>query len=197
MDLDRTLRPAADRVRQSAVVSALIVAVLWVIETLDVLTHHAIDASASLRAWEVSDLWSIFTMPFAHYGWAHLEANSALLLPLGFVLALSGIAVLVRVTFVVMLTSGLAAWLLSPPHTAVAGASGVVFGWLTYLIVRGFWTHRWPQVAVGLVLAVVYGSVLWGVLPQHTHVSWQGHLGGAIGGLLAAKLSGERAVTSR
>ena len=135
-------------------------------------------------------------MPFAHYGWAHLEANSALLLPLGFVLALSGLAVLARVTFIVTCTSGLAAWLLSPPHTAVAGASGVVFGWLTYLIVRGFWTRRWPEVVVGLVLAVVYGSVLWGVLPQSTHVSWQGHLGGAIGGVLAAKLVSDRTASS-
>ena len=135
-------------------------------------------------------------MPFAHYGWAHLEANSALLLPLGFVLALSGLAVLARVTFIVTCTSGLAAWLLSPPHTAVAGASGVVFGWLTYLIVRGFWTRRWPEVVVGLVLAVVYGSVLWGVLPQSTPVSWQGHLGGAIGGVLAAKLVSDRRASS-
>ncbi|MFK4494884.1 MULTISPECIES: rhomboid family intramembrane serine protease [Dermacoccus] len=196
MDLDHTLRPAAERVKQSAVVSALIVAALWIIEALDVLTHHAIDAAASLKAWEVSDLWSIFTMPFAHYGWAHLEANSALLLPLGFVLALSGLAVLARVTFIVTCTSGLAAWLLSPPYTAVAGASGVVFGWLTYLIVRGFWTRRWPEVVVGLVLAVVYGSVLWGVLPQSTHVSWQGHLGGAIGGVLAAKLVSDRTASS-
>ena len=68
MDLDSTLRPAAERVKQSAVVSALIVAALWIIEALDVLTHHAIDPAASLKAWEVSDLWSIFTMPFAHYG---------------------------------------------------------------------------------------------------------------------------------
>lgn len=192
MDLDRTLRPAAARVRQSALVSALIVAFLWIVEALDVLTHHAIDATASLRAWEVSDLWSTFTAPFAHYGWAHLEANSALLLPLGFVLGLSGLGVLLRVTFIVMLGAGLGAWVLSPPHTAVAGASGVVFGWLTYLIVRAFWTRNWLQAVVGGLVAIVYGGVLWGVLPQGSHVSWQCHLGGVLGGLLAARLISER-----
>lgn len=186
MDLRERTRQAGGRAGSSAVDTAFFVALLWVVEIIDVITRHAVDRFASLRAWEFTDLPSIFTFSFAHYGWAHLIGNTALLLPFGFLLGLSGRRVAVQVTLVVMVCSGLAAWALTPPHSATAGASGIVFGWLTYLIVRGAWSKRWTEVALGLALLAVFGYVLWGVLPGAQGVSWQGHLGGAAGGLLSA-----------
>lgn len=167
MDLRERTRQAGGRAGSSAVDTAFFVALLWVVEIIDVITRHAVDRFASLRAWEFTDLPSIFTFSFAHYGWAHLIGNTALLLPFGFLLGLSGRRVAVQVTLVVMVCSGLAAWALTPPHSATAGASGVVFGWLTYLIVRGAWSKRWTEVALGLALLAVFGYVLWGVLPRH------------------------------
>ena len=137
MDLRERTRQAGGRAGSSAVDTAFFVALLWVVEIIDVITRHAVDRFASLRAWEFTDLPSIFTFSFAHYGWAHLIGNTALLLPFGFLLGLSGRRVAVQVTLVVMVCTGLAAWALTPPHSATAGASGIVFGWLTYLIVRG------------------------------------------------------------
>ena len=84
------------------------------------------------------------------------------------------------------LVSGIGVWLLGGTNTVVVGASGLAFGWLAYIIVRGVFTRSLVQLALGLVILVVYGSLLWGVLPGASGVSWQAHLFGAVGGILAA-----------
>ena len=68
------------------------------------------------------------------------------------------------------------------------GASGLIFGWLTYLIARGIWSRQTSQVVIGVLVLLVYGGLIWGVLPRRAGVSWQAHLGGAVGGVLAAWL---------
>ena len=85
-----------------------------------------------------------------------------------------------------MVASGAFVWVLSPPGSLTLGASGVVFGWLTYLLVRGFFSRSAGQIALAVLVFVLYGGILWGVLPGTVGVSWQGHLGGAVGGALAA-----------
>jgi len=66
------------------------------------------------------------------------------------------------------------------------GASGVIFGWLTFLLVRGFFARSLKQIVLALVLFLIWGGVLWGVLPTDAHISWQAHLFGALAGVLAA-----------
>ena len=180
------------RIASSATGSFLFVAMLWVLEAIDVVTAHTLDRLAALRSWDFGDVWGIFTMPWLHYGWAHLTGNSVILIVLAFFVGLTGRRVVIPLTLIVMVCSGVAAWLLSAPGTRTLGASGVVFGWLTYLLVRGVWSRSWKEILLGVVLAAAYGSVLWGVLPSDSGVSWQGHLGGAIGGLLAAWLISAR-----
>lgn len=179
--------------RRSLQLAGVPVGVMWVLELIDTLTFHSLDR-LGLQSWDLDGLWGMFTAPWLHLGWQHLMNNSLPLLVLGFLVAMSGIRRWLLTTLVVVLTSGLAAWLLSPPGTMTMGASGVVFGWLTYLLARAWWSRDWRQVLIGVVVFVVYGSVLWGVLPADQAVSWQGHLGGAAGGILAARmLHGRRA----
>jgi membrane associated rhomboid family serine protease len=87
----------------------------------------------------------------------------------------------------------MAAWSLTPAHTIILGASGLIFGWLTYLLARGIWSRRPAQVVVAVLVLLVYGGLIWGVLPGAAGVSWQAHLGGAAGGVLAAWLLHRRA----
>ena len=175
------------RIRKGAIVMALVLAGLWLIEGIDTVTNHALDAFG-IRPWNLIGLDGIIFAPLLHLSFAHLAANSVPLFVLGTALWASGLRQWIVATVTGWITSGILAWLLTPIHYIVIGASGVIFGWLTYLIVRGFLSRRWPHIILGLVIAFVYGSVLLGVFPMSTGVSWQGHLGGAIGGVLAAWL---------
>ena len=96
------------------------------------------------------------------------------------------------VTGIVWVVSGLGVWLFAPPYSITVGASGIIFGWLTFLLIRGLFNRDLWQILGGVVLFLIYGSILWGVLPSNPTVSWQAHLFGAIGGVLAAWFLADR-----
>ena len=180
------------RTSRSPFASALLVvggllAVMWVLEAIDSVTLNSLDAFG-IEPRQASDLPNILWSPFLHFGWAHLISNSVPFLVLGVLTYLSGVARFVVTTVVSTVVSGLTAWLLAAPGTITAGASGVVFGYLTYLLVRGIFTKKPSQILLAVVVFAIYGTVLLGVLPGTPGVSWQGHLGGAVGGVLAAYL---------
>ena len=179
------------RTSRSPFASALVVggllAVMWVLEAIDSVTLNSLDAFG-IEPRQASDLPNILWSPFLHFGWAHLISNSVPFLVLGVLTYLSGVARFVVTTVVSTVVSGLTAWLLAAPGTITAGASGVVFGYLTYLLVRGIFTKKPSQILLAVVVFAIYGTVLLGVLPGTPGVSWQGHLGGAVGGVLAAYL---------
>lgn len=167
--------------------NVVLVAAMWVLEVIDTITFHSLDR-LGIRPRDVDDLGSILVAPFLHYGWGHLANNSVLLLVLGVLVAWDGLRRWLAVSAVTVVVSGLFVWLFAAPYTVTLGASGLVFGWLTYLLVRAFYSRSWPEALIALGLAALYGSVLWGVLPLRDGVSWQAHLGGALGGVLAAWL---------
>lgn len=169
------------------VVGGLFVA-MWVLEIIDMALVGALD-DLGISAWQFSDLPSLLTAPFVHFGIGHLVANTVPGLALGIIIALDGVRRWLLVTAIPALTSGLAAFFLTPPPAIIAGFSGVVFGYLTYLLARGAFSRNLGQIVVAVVVFLLYGSILWGVLPSGPGVSWQGHLGGALGGLLVAFLA--------
>ena len=169
----------------AVVVMAVLLAGLWVLEAVDQLSGNALDVYG-IHAREVDGLPEIFTAPLLHAGWEHLASNSVPFFAFGLLVMLGGLARWVVSSLVSIVSSGLAAWLLTPAGTIVLGASGLIFGWLTYLLLRGLWSRRPGQVALAVVILFVYGGLLWGVLPGDSGISWQAHLGGAAGGVVAA-----------
>jgi membrane associated rhomboid family serine protease len=161
------------------------IALLWLLEVVDTATGHALD-TYGVSPREPAELADIVPSAFLHSGWEHVASNSVPLLVLGFIAALRGIRRFAAVVLVVIVTAGLGVWLTAPPHTVTLGASGVVFGLFGYLLVRGFVDRRPLDIVVGVVIAAVYGSLLWGVLPTDSGISWQGHLFGLTGGVAAA-----------
>lgn len=135
---------------------------------------------------QTGELLDIYPAAFMHFGYDHLIANSVPLLIFGFLAALRGIARFLGVCFVIITVSGLGVWLFSSSGSITAGASGVVFGLFGYLLVRGFVERDAVDITVGITVFLLYGSLLWGVLPTQTGVSWLGHLFGLAGGVLAA-----------
>jgi membrane associated rhomboid family serine protease len=182
-----SVRPA-----QAALGILALLAGLWLLEVVDVLTGGALDAYG-IEARDLGGLPEIFTAPFLHAGFDHLLNNTVPFAVLGFLVLLGGLARWLLSSLTSIVSSGLFAWLLTPAGTIVLGASGLVFGWLTYLVVRGIWSRRPAQVLVGLAVLLVYGGMIWGVLPGAAGISWQAHLGGAVGGVLAAWLLHRRA----
>ncbi len=171
----------------AALAMAGLLGLLWVLEAMDQLSGNALD-QYGIHARDVDGLPEIFTAPLLHAGWDHLVGNSLPFFGFGLLVLLGGVARWLVSTLVSVVSSGLTAWVLTPAGTVVLGASGLIFGWFTYLLARGLWTRRPGQVALAVVILVVYGGLLWGVLPGAAGISWQAHLGGAVGGVLAAWL---------
>jgi membrane associated rhomboid family serine protease len=167
------------------------VAVLYIVELFDWLDGQKLDYYG-IRPLETDGLWGILFAPLLHAGWAHLAANTGPALVLGFLVTLTGLSRFLWATAIVWIVGGLGTWLIGDvpcPHTDHIGASGLIFGWLTFLLVFGFFTRSGWQIVIGLLVLVVYGSVLWGAVPELNvcgGVSWQGHLCGGIAGVLAA-----------
>ena len=164
------------------------VALLWVLEAVDYVTGNALD-SFGIVPRQQGELVDVVPAAFMHFGFGHLVANTLPLLVLGFLAALRGTARFLAVAMTVIVVSGVGVWLVAPAASNTAGASGLIFGLFGYLLVRGFVDRRITDVALGGVVAVLYGSILWGVLPTDGGISWQGHLFGLVGGVLAAFLT--------
>ena len=161
-------------------------ALLWLLEGVDHATGNALD-TYGIEPRRTDELADIVPAAFLHFGFEHLAANTVPLLVLGFLAALRGTGRFLAVAFITIVVSGLGVWLVAPSGSNTAGASGLVFGLFGYLLVRGFVDRRITDVAIGGVVALFYGSILWGALPTADGgVSWQGHLFGLVGGVLAA-----------
>lgn len=178
-------RRSADEWSTAGAWVAGFVALLWVAEAVDTVLGNSLDGEG-IRPGSVDGLVGILFAPLLHAGFAHLVANTVPLLVLGFLVLLSGLSQGLAVTAVVWVVGGLGTWLTGGAGTVHLGASGLVFGWLAFLLVRGFFTRRPAEILVGVGVLVVYGGLLLGALPGTPGVSWQGHLFGAVSGVLAA-----------
>lgn len=180
--------PEADPTRRwvsAALVSLGFVALLWAVEIADAVMAGSLDRNG-IEPRSQEGLWGILAAPLLHGGWTHLESNSGPLLVLGFLVAVVSTARWLAVMAWSWLVSGLGVWLVGPSNSITLGASGLVFGLLGYLLVAGFLERSPTRILVSVGVFLLYGTVLLGVLPGVPGVSWQGHLFGAVGGVVAA-----------
>ncbi|QPP07148.1 rhomboid family intramembrane serine protease [Streptomyces bathyalis] len=179
---DRSPRQGA---KPAAKLILLWTGLLWLLEAVDQATGNALDTFGIVPRRQ-GELVDVIPAAFMHFGFGHLIANTVPLLVLGFLAALRGTGRFLAVAFTIIVVSGVGVWLVAPDGSNTAGASGLIFGLFGYLLVRGFVDRRITDVALGGVVAVFYGSILWGVLPTEAGISWQGHLFGLVGGIVAA-----------
>jgi membrane associated rhomboid family serine protease len=165
-----------------------IVVLMWVIEAINSIDHDALDNGAGIYPRNVDHLWAIFTAPFLHVSFTHLIDNTIPFVFMGVIIALRGATRLALVTLIVIVVGGLGTWLVAPAGTVTVGASGVVFGYATYLFARGVFNRSVLEIVIGILVGVVWGGALLASVVPHHGVSWQGHVCGAIGGVVAAWL---------
>lgn len=171
------------------------VALLYLIEAVDQVGGHRLDRNG-IRPLETDGLWGVLFAPLLHANWAHLLANTGPALVLGFLVTLAGLSRFLWATAIVWVVGGLGTWLIGNVGSACGptdhiGASGLIFGWLAFLVVFGWFTRRIWQIVIGAVVLVLYGGILWGAVPVLNvcgGVSWQGHLCGMLAGVVAAYL---------
>jgi membrane associated rhomboid family serine protease len=185
-------RGGRDRRFDGVVLLLAIVALMWVVEVVDVIADHSLD-QYGIEPRDEDGLVGIVAAPFLHVGFGHLLANTVPFLAMGVVIALQGVGRLLAVTAIVALVSGLGTWLVASGSSIHVGASGIVFGYATYLISRGVFNRDAFEIVIGVVVVGIWGTALLGGLLPQEGISWQGHLFGAIGGVIAARvLAGNR-----
>lgn len=160
-------------------------ALMWVIEIIDQLTGQRLDR---LGIWPRMPfgLRGILFAPFLHGGFGHLLSNTVPFLVLGWLVMLREISDFFIVTAIAMVVGGLGTWVFGAPGVHI-GASGVIFGYLGFLLLRGYFERSMVSITFSLIVGALYGSLIWGVLPTQIGISWEGHLFGFLGGVLAAR----------
>jgi membrane associated rhomboid family serine protease len=172
------------------------VLLMWALEIVDTALDNRLDQHGIVPR-EAEGLDGVIAAPFLHVGFGHLIANTLPFVAMGLVIALEGPLRLLGVTAITAVISGLGTWLIAPADTVHLGASGVVFGYATYLIARGLFNRRAMEIAIGVVVALLWGGALMAGLEPQEGISWQGHLFGAIGGVVAASVLSERREAGR
>ena len=194
---DRDLRPEPLRFGTEPFYAALgrafvamcaVVPLMFVIEAADEFLELGLDPVAGIIPHRMYGLDGVLFSPFLHHGFNHLYSNSVPLILLGTFVAAAGYKRFVYSTAFIMLVSGLGVWFTGSPNTIVVGASGIIFGYLGVLLMRGIVDRSWWNLGVVLLVGLLYGWQLIGILPTDEQISWQGHLFGFAGGLVAAIL---------
>ena len=168
------------------------VALLWIIEIVDVFLFRGRLNSYGVHPRSLDGLQGILWMPFLHGSFAHLASNTLPFLTFGWLIMLRKISDFFVVSAVTILVSGLGVWLTGAPNSVHIGASGLIFGYFGFLLLRGLFERSFTSILMSLIVGFFYGSLIWGVLPSQPGVSWQAHFFGFAGGVLTAQLLGRQ-----
>jgi membrane associated rhomboid family serine protease len=185
--------------RNALIVMGAFLALIWILQVFNWTDHYQLDQEYGILPRSVGRLGDIFTAPFLHVSWTHIEGNSVPLFVLGTAAAYRGLKKFFGVTLIVAILSGLTVWFFESGGVVTVGASGLIFGYFGYVLVRGIFDRNWIDLLIGVLAGAAYYSILTLAIPGTPGISWLGHLGGLLGGLLAGYLlrSPRQAVATR
>lgn len=180
--------PLPDGFRQGIALLTYLLVLIWALAILDFLTGRRLWRHLGIQPRRLVGLPGILIAPLLHQDFRHTAANSAPLVILGsLILMIQGLEVLGLVTGICWILSGIGIWLVGQKGTVHLGASGVVFGYLGYLLFRGYFEGSVPVVSVAILVGLLYGGTLWGLLPLQRGKSWVGHGAGFLAGVWVAR----------
>ncbi|MGP5591220.1 rhomboid family intramembrane serine protease [Corynebacterium variabile] len=179
------------RTGKSLITSGSFLVVIWVLMLINALSNYRL-TGYGVEPREIEGLRGIIVAPFLHVDFSHLLANTPACAVLLFLIALSGQKAVWVSSVCTVIVGGVGIWLTGPENSVHVGASILIYGWAAFLVLRGFFVRSFGQIALGVVVALIYAGLFWGLFPGNPGVSWQGHLFGAVGGAVAAFLTGRQ-----
>ena len=159
----------------------MLVGVIWAVEIGNLLTGHAL-VSWGILPRSLSGLIGIPLAPLIHGGLWHTLSNTVPLALLGTLTLASGRKRFWQTTIAIALLSGALVWLFAREAYHV-GASSLVFGYFGAILARAFTERSLSSMAIAFATLVIYGGLLWGLLPLRNHISFEGHLFGFVAGI--------------
>jgi membrane associated rhomboid family serine protease len=182
--------------RKALFVMVGFLAILWLVQLANFADGYRLSNAYGINPHDVHSLPYLLTGPFLHVSWTHIESNSGPLFIFGFLAAYRGVGRFFWLTGLVIVTSGLAAWVFGTPRMIGVGASGVVFGYLGYVLVKGFFDRHGIDIMIGAVMALCFAYQFTVLLPK-AGIGWQDHIGGLVGGLAGGWLFRDRAAARK
>ena len=178
----------APETKSRIVALALVIGVVWAVSLVALSYGDALIYRLALVPRRIDGLLGIVGMPFVHGSFGHLMSNTMSLLVFGAFLLFRGVRYYVMVSLGIVGLGGVLLWLFGR-EAAHIGASGVVFGYFGFLLTRGVYERSFQSVAVAGLVVLLYGGMIWGVLPGADGVSWDGHLAGLVAGIVVARVA--------
>ncbi len=178
--------------KAQAVVLGSFVLAFWLLEIVDAVVFNQALNGLGVRPRSLEGLWGILLAPFLHGNFAHLMANTIPFVVLGWFVMVQSMRNFWVVTVVTAVISGLGMWLFGSGNSVHIGASGLIFGYFGFLLLRGYFERSASAILWAVIVVMLYGGMIWGVLPGRLGVSWQAHLFGFVGGGVAAYLLARR-----
>jgi membrane associated rhomboid family serine protease len=189
------LKSLGRNLKDQAKVLGGFVAIIWIVEIIDYTVFRGNLDRFGIRPRNPEGLIGILFAPFLHGSFAHAAANTVPFLVLGWLVSLRSLSDFFTVSIVGAFISGVGTWLVGNPYSVHVGASGMIYSYLGYLLFRGYFERKPVAIFLAILVAIAYGSVIWGVFPQRAGISWEGHLFGFLGGIVAARLLSKEAAS--
>lgn len=178
--------------RKAFFVMFALLAVVWLVQLANYADHYALSRDYAVVSGDVGTLPDMLVAPLLHWSWAHIESNSGPLFVFGFLAAYRGVLRFLGLTLLIALSSGVVVWFFEKGDVATVGASGLIFGYFGYVVVRGLFDRHLIDTLIGIVMGASFAYLLTVAVPGTPGVSWLGHLGGLLGGLVGAWLFRDR-----
>jgi len=184
----KKLQSIGTELKEQIQILAAVTLIFWVVFIIDRSFWNGNLSQFGIMPHRLIGLRGILFAPFLHGNYYHIASNTASFLVLGWMVMLRNTNDFYFVSVFTAITSGLGTWLVGSPSSVHIGASGVIFGYFGYLLSRGYFEKSFVAIAISITIAMSYGSLIWGILPTRSYISWEGHLFGFIGGVLAARI---------
>lgn len=180
-------RSIKKKFKQQLTILISFVTLFWILEILDLVIFAGALDRFGIRPGVINGLWGIPFAPFLHFGFVHLLSNTIPFMILGWLVMVQRTSDFWLVTLLTTIIGGVGIWFFGAPGSIHIGASILIFGYLGFLLSRGLFQGNVASIAVAMITFFMYGQLIWGILPGAPHISWQGHLFGFLGGVLAAR----------